>query len=191
MTAAETIRQVIASLDAVGIPFMLTGSFASSFHGVPRATQDIDLVVDPTPTQLRAFVRRFASPEYYADEAAALEALATEGQFNILALRSGWKVDLIMRKSRPFSRVEFERRQPAIVEGISLAVVSLEDIILAKLEWAKWGASERQLDDVAALLRLRGPELDETYLQKWRESLALDAQWRSALARAGDPERKS
>jgi hypothetical protein len=52
MASVETPEQVIqrfaAILDDVGIPYMLTGSFASGFHGSPRATQDIDLVIAPT-----------------------------------------------------------------------------------------------------------------------------------------------
>lgn len=67
-------RRVIPVVELVGIPYMLTGSFASSFHGVPRATQDIDLVIAPTAEQLHGLVRSFASPAYYIDETAAVEA---------------------------------------------------------------------------------------------------------------------
>ncbi len=187
MTAAATFRLIVSALDATGIPFMLTGSFASSFHGAPRATQDIDLVVAPTPDQLRALVSRFPAPDYYVDEEAALEALAAEGQFNILALDSGWKVDLMIRKSRPFSQVEFNRREPAVVEGLTLAIATVEDIILAKLEWAKMGESERQLEDVATLVHLRSADLDRAYLREWTTTLELEPQWQAAIARAGRP----
>lgn len=184
MTAADTFREVVAALEATGIPFMLTGSFASSYHGAPRATQDIDLVVAPTASQLQALVSRFPAPEYYVDEEAALEALATEGQFNILVLESGWKVDVIIRKSRPFSRLEFDRRELAVVQGISLGIATVEDIILAKLEWAKLEGSERQLEDVATLLHLRAADLDYSYLRTWTPALGVEAQWQAAMTRA-------
>jgi hypothetical protein len=59
LSAAGLLEQVVQALDAAGIPRMLVGSFASSTHGAPRATQDIDLVVDPTPEALDRFVVAF------------------------------------------------------------------------------------------------------------------------------------
>lgn len=178
MTTPETVfRRVIAALERAGIPHMLTGSFASGIHGVTRATQDIDLVVAPTAPQLRQFVQSLPTGEFYVDESAAHEALANEGQFNLIDLANGWKVDLIMRKSRPFSRTEFERRRPVEAWGVALSVATIEDIILAKLEWAKLGGPERQIEDVASLLRLRGDGIDRTYLSRWIDELGVNAQW--------------
>ncbi len=104
MTAEEVFRRVVDALQHTGIPYMLTGSFASAFHGVPRATQDIDMVIAPTVDQVRALVRLLPASEYYVDEDAALDAHRRQGQFNVVDFASGWKIDLIIRKSRPFSR---------------------------------------------------------------------------------------
>ena len=79
--------------------------------------------------------------------------------FNVVDVESGWKADLIVRKTRPFSEEEFRRRQPIDFFGVELDVASLEDVVLSKLEWAKLGGSARQLEDVRALLRLRDDEL--------------------------------
>jgi hypothetical protein len=180
MTAAELFRRVVGLLDGVGIPYMLTGSFASSYHGVPRATQDIDFVIAPSPEQIRQFVARLPAGEYYVDENAALEALATESQFNVIDLVTGWKIDLICRRSRAFSRTEFDRRAPADWQGHTLFVTSAEDVILAKLEWAKLGGSERQVEDVAGLLRVRRGDLDHAYLAHWVDALGIQAEWTAA-----------
>lgn len=185
MTAEDVFRRVIPLLDSAGIPYMLTGSFASAFHGVPRATQDIDLVIAPGPEQLHTFIRDLPPRAYYVDEAAALDAEQTEGQFNVIDLDAGWKIDLIIRKGRPFSQEEFNRRQPADVWGLSLSVATLEDVILAKLEWAKLGESDRQIEDVAALLRLRESDLDRAYISRWMSDLGVESQWRRAAERAG------
>jgi len=142
---------------------MLTGSFASAYHGAGRATMDVDLVIEPTPAQLRALMEGFPADARYASLAAALEAREQESQFNLIDLATGWKVDLIIRKSRPFSRVEVGRRTPLEFEGVRLAVATVEDLILAKLEWARLGESVRQLEDVAALLRARSADLDRPY----------------------------
>jgi len=164
---------------------MLTGSFAGVFYGFLRSTQDIDLVIEATPSQLRSFLEGLPSNEYYADVDAAIEAHSRESLFNIIDKQTGWKVDLIVRKSRPFSREEFRRRQRADIQGVSLFVASVEDIVLAKLEWAKLGDSQRQIEDVASLLKLRSESLDRPYLEKWVSDLKLTKQWDDAQRIAG------
>ncbi len=100
--------------------------------------------------------------------------------FNVVDTSTGWKVDLIIRKSRPFSRVEFERRRLVDFDGLQLWVTALEDLIIAKLEWAKLGGSARQLEDVSSMLRIAGTEIDKAYLDRWIEALELHTQWLSA-----------
>ncbi|MGH7645958.1 MAG: hypothetical protein ACREMR_10280 [Gemmatimonadales bacterium] len=68
-------------------------------------------------------------------------------------------------------------RQPAEYEGCPLWVASVEDVIVAKLEWAKQSGSARQLEDVAALVRIHAGGLDRPYLEHWTAELGLTAQW--------------
>ena len=159
---------------------MLTGSFASVFYGSPRSTQDIDFVIAVNAAQIRTFLETLPSDEYYVEVNAALEALERESMFNIIDLKTSWKIDLIVRKSRAFSQEEFSRRSLHNVQGVSLFVASAEDIILAKLEWAKLGASQRQIEDAAGILKLRGDSLDRSYLDKWVRELGLTKEWNAA-----------
>lgn len=183
--AAALFRRVVALLDEAGIPYMLTGSFASSYHGIPRATQDIDLVIAPTRDQLQQLVARLPAAQYYVDEAAALDALAHESQFNVIDLATGWKIDFICRQARRFSRTEFERRTRAEVHGLPLFIATAEDVLLAKLECAKRGGSQRQMEDAAGLLRVRGADLDLEYLTRWIETLGVGEEWSAAQRAAG------
>jgi hypothetical protein len=180
MIIPEALQRIAAELNRSGIPFMLTGSFASVFYGSPRSTQDIDLVIGASSAQLRAFVEGLPRSEYYVEMDAALEALKRESLFNIIDLKTSWKIDMIIRKSRAFSQEEFRRRQLSNLEGVSLHVASAEDIILAKLEWAKLGQSQRQVEDAAGILRLRGNSVDRAYLDKWVRELDLAQQWDDA-----------
>lgn len=180
MTASEVFRRIFEAMETVGIPYMLTGSFASSYHGTPRATQDIDLVIAPQRRQLSQLSKVLCAPEYYMDEAAAFEAYEQEGQFNIVDLATGWKVDLIMRRSRPFSRTEFDRRAVVEFEGIRVPIATAEDVLLAKLEWAKMGESSRQIEDAAGILRIRTADLDLSYLRYWVGELEVEPQWAAA-----------
>lgn len=164
---------------------MLTGSLAAAYHGAGRATMDVDLVIAATADQLRALVASLAGADLYVSTEAALEALEEESTFNVVDTATGWKADLIVRKSRPFSRAEFERRRPVEFEGIRLWVATVEDTILAKLEWARLGGSARQIEDVAALQRVAADRLDLAYLDHWIAELGLEEQWRAARQGGG------
>lgn len=183
MSSAKVLREVTAALDQAGIPYMLTGSFASTLHGAGRATQDIDLVISATADQLRKF--ESVLPEHYhRDLTSALEALKHRSMFNILDMEYGWKIDLIFQKPGAYAQQAFSRRGPAESDGVPVTASTPEDLVISKLEWAKMGESLRQIDDVAGVLNVRGDQLDFPYIEKWVKELGLDEQWAAAQARA-------
>jgi hypothetical protein len=105
--------------------------------------------------------------------------------FNVIDLASGWKIDLIIRKSRAFSQEEFHRRQRVDLQTLSLYVASAEDVVVAKLEWSKLAQSQRHIEDVAGILRVRWESLDRAYLAKWIVELGLEKEWNDAQHAAG------
>lgn len=186
MSLTEFLRRVVHVLDEAGVPHMLTGSLAAAHYATPRATQDIDLVIEAEPADIDRLVEGLAAAGFYVDRSAAHEALRTEGQFNAIDPEGGWKVDLIIRKERPFSRTEFGRRVKASLLGVELSLASLEDLLIAKLEWSALGDSELQRRDVAQLLERAGDRLDTDYVDRWVEELGLGDEWRSIRGRRGD-----
>lgn len=170
-------------LDTAAVPYMLAGSFASTLHGRPRSTQDVDFVIDPTPETLRAFLAVVPEEGAYLDAKAATDALETRDMFNLIHLDTGWKADLIIRKSRAFSVCEFERRRTADWNGLPLSVASPEDVVLSKLEWSRLsGGSERQLADVAGVVASVGAALDTEYIEKWLDALRVRDEWTKVRA---------
>lgn len=184
MTGEDFLRRLVSALNQIGIPYMVTGSFASSAHGRVRATEDIDIVIAPTPEQLEALVEEFPAGRYYADKDAALEALRQHSQFNIIDVESAWKADLIVRKEREFSHTEFQRRRAYSINGLQVFVATAEDVLIAKLEWARAGGSERQIEDAAGIIETQGGDLDVAYVERWVRALELDDQWRKARENA-------
>jgi hypothetical protein len=174
---AEFLAQLTGALDRAGIAHMLAGSFASSLHGSPRATQDIDLVVDPGFESLERLLVDLSGADVYLDADVAREELRRRGQFNVIDGNTGWKADMIFRKARPFSRSELERRAMFTVLGVRVFVASAEDTVLAKLEWAKLGESERQLRDVRGILDVKGAALDQIYVERWLDDLGVRDLW--------------
>lgn len=185
MSATQVLLSLTAALEKSGIGYMLTGSFASAYYGASRSTQDIDFVIEASPEQLRAFLEDLGGTHYYADLDAAIQALHKRSLFNVIELSSGWKVDLIILKARPFSKEEFSRRKRIDLNDVPLFVASAEDIIIAKMEWSKMSTSIRQLEDAAAIVRTHGEALDQAYLEKWILALQLQSQWEEVRKLAG------
>lgn len=184
MTQRDFFADLIAKLEVSGIPYMVTGSFASSFHGLPRASNDADIVIAPSRQQLESFIKSLGA-EYYIDPDTARDAFQRKKMFNVIDTRRGWKADLIIRQDREFSREEFRRRVFGRINGLSAAMASPEDVILTKLEWAARGESELQFRDALGVAAARWKNLDIPYLSKWGKELGIDRILESLLEQAG------
>ena len=136
MTFRELLADVVARLSDADVPYILTGSLASSYHGEPRATRDIDVVIDPDLRGLLRLVDGLLDGGFDVDRDAAVSSFTDRTQFNAIA-RDASKVDFMIRKDRPFSRQEFARRERADLLGTEGYVATAEDLLLAKLEWAR------------------------------------------------------
>jgi hypothetical protein len=185
MTQEEFLARLAHLLNSAGIPFMVAGSQSSSYHGHPRATNDVDLVIDPTEEQLAAFLNLLGA-DYYVSPETARSALARRSMFNIVSLDDGWKADLIIRKDRPFSVEEFQRRQMGTLYGAPLPIASAEDVILSKLEWNALTPSDRQVKDALGVAVVRWADLDRAYLRKWAPALGVADQLEVILSKAAE-----
>lgn len=184
MTIAEVLRSIAEALEQARIPYMLTGSLASAYYGAPRTTQDIDFVIAPDPEALRTFIQLLPADKYYVDLDAALDAQRHKSMFNVLDMESGWKIDFIFRKNRTFNEGEFHRRQEITLHGVALYAATPEDVVISKLEWAKMGQSQRQIQDAVGVLRIRASSLDLAYLERWIRELDLASEWNDARSAA-------
>lgn len=185
MSIQDVFQRITSALDQAGIAYMLSGSFASAYYGAARSTQDIDFVIHASSEQLRSFINALPVSEYYADLDSAFEAHQRHSLFNVIDQATGWKIDLIIRKSRPFSQEELGRRQRVNLHGVPLFMTTAEDVVISKLEWAKPAQSRRQIEDAAAILRARWGALDHSYLAKWIDELDLQREWDDTRQVAG------
>jgi predicted nucleotidyltransferase len=184
VSLASFLERVVEVLDEAQVPYMLTGSLASAFYAVPRATQDIDVVIEAQKEGIERLIDGLLAAGWYADRDAALEAWQGQSQFNAIEPDTGWKADFIVRKDRAYSREEFDRREQISLLGVEVAVASLEDVLIAKLEWSRLGDSALQRRDVVQLLERTWQRVDRTYVERWVTELGLEAEWRTALSHA-------
>jgi hypothetical protein len=165
--------EIATLLKAAGIPFMISGSLASSFYGEPRATNDLDLIIDPDATRLDRFLDSLP-PQWYVSREAANSALAHRSMFNVIDAESAWKADLFIRKERPFSLKEFSRAIPVTILGSKVLIVTPEDSVLTKLERSIESDAQRQYRDALCVAVLYRDALDQVYLKQWAKDLGLE-----------------
>ncbi len=186
----DVLLQVAGILDELGIAFHVGGSFASSVHGEPRQTRDIDLVAALPEDLVRPLCARLGE-SFYADEAALSRAVRDRRAANLVHLDSGVKVDLFVRGDAPFDRSEFERAAPVALiadPARSVRVKTAEDTVLRKLLWYRdgGGVSERQWRDLVSVLRTQAGRLDREYLERWGTELGLTTLLAQAHGEAAD-----
>lgn len=188
----DVALRVAAAIEASGGDYFIGGSIASSLQGEPRATNDIDFVVAMLSIRVKAFAEALG-PDFEVDQAMLRQALSSAATANIFYLPMVTKIDLFGLGSAPYDEVEFARRRRVKVRasGEELWIKSPEDTVLRKLLWYREGGyvSETQWRDVVSVLRVRGPELDQKFLDVWAGRLGVEAllarAWRAAEEKMG------
>jgi len=192
--AAAAVAQ---ALEKLGVRYAVGGSIASSLYGVPRATQDADIVASlaiPHAARLAAALEA----EFYVDEDMIRDAIRRQGTFNVVHLETMFKVDVFVAKGDAWSEEELSRarreRVGDVGAQVELVFASPEDTLLHKLVWFRLGGgvSERQWRDAMGVLRIQGDSLDHGYLDTWAGRLGvrdLLEKARGEIARTGNRER--
>lgn len=172
MNQKETLFDLLKRLDHHQIEYFITGSFASNLHGVPRMTQDADIIVRASLNQLLKLAQDL-SKEFYVTEEAVREAVRLQRMFNVIHFEAGYKFDLIPLKDDSFDQSRFQRRLSVTLDDKIVYFSSAEDIILAKLQWSLDSGSERQLGDAKGIVEVQRDRLDWPYLNTWAERLGV------------------
>jgi hypothetical protein len=172
----EVLQEVAQRLEQCGLPYMVTGSIAANFYAVPRMTRDIDIVIELSERDVDRFIRLFHE-DFHLEAETVRAAVQNKSMFNLIHNEYIIKVDFVVRKDNDYRRMELSRRKKISVENRHIYVVSPEDLILSKLEWAKDSRSEVQLTDVRNLLSsVKG--LDRRYLSRWAKQLGVESLYR-------------
>lgn len=180
------LAPVAAAFRRLGVRHFVGGSVASTIHGAIRSTMDVDLVCDLRVDQVAAFVAVFGD-EFYVSEPAVRQAVERRSCFNLVHLPTAWKVDVFVSRGRLFDEAAMARavaRRLAADDPLEVPVATIEDSIVAKLEWFRAGdeSSQRQWDDVSRLVALHGPALDLDHMRRMAESVGVGSLLERLLA---------
>jgi hypothetical protein len=170
------VARLARAFDDLSIRYVVGGSFASSLYGVPRATQDVDLVADIGLPQVDALTSALAG-EFYIDAGMIRDAIQRRASFNVIHLATMFKADIFIARDDAWSREEMSRSRTKPLdtpEGrVTIHFASAEDTLLHKLVWYKLGneVSDRQWGDIVGVLEVQSDSLDREYLDRWARDL--------------------
>ena len=173
----EVTLKVTRTLEQLGIPYLISGSLASTLYGMIRMTQDADIVAEMRLEHVPSFVAALQN-EFYVDERMVADAIQRHASFNVIHRDTMFKVDVFVPRPRPFLQSQLARAQEqtfTFETEVSAKFASPEDTVLSKLEWYRRGGeiSERQWRDVLGVLKVCASDLDLDYLRKWGEELGV------------------
>lgn len=188
---SAALAPVVACLEQLGVRYYVTGSVASSAHGVARASLDVDLVAELEPSHALPLLTCLGA-EYYVSPDHVRAAIEQRRSFNAIHLDTMFKVDVFVSPRRPFDAQAVERARPAAIDSSPTArmlpVAAPEDTVLAKLEWFRRGGevSERQWWDILGILKVTR-NADRDYLRTWADVLGVGDLLSRALTEVDDP----
>jgi hypothetical protein len=178
----DLLKYTATKLCALGIPYAVVGSFASSIWGESRLTQDIDIVVDLKQGHVPQICTAFPNPEFYVSATAVREAVDRGSQFNVLNPSSGNKLDFMVSGTTAWVLAQLNRsKQVPIFPDLDVRVAAPEDVILGKLIYYREGGSEKHLRDITGILTLSSRLVDREYVARQARQLGVDDLWEAIL----------
>lgn len=197
MQAAETnqdairraVKPVAAFLESRGIGYAVVGSVAGLSHGYGRTTIDVDVLVEFPKHLVQEFVAEFEA-DYYVDAGMIEDAIRHRSSFNLYHFDTGIKVDCFVSKESDFDKSVTSRRERETMSDESTPaffVQSAEDLILSKMVWFRKGgeSSDRQWNDILAVLKVQQLSINMEYLEHWAERLRVADLLDKALVQTG------
>lgn len=185
--AIDAALEVVHAFKHLHVDYFVGGSVASSIHGTPRSTNDVDCVADLKLVHVPLLVMALRDA-FYIDADQVRHAVSRRSSFNVIFLETMFKVDVFVLKDDPLAREEMRRRQRVKVgsDEEEIDVASPEDTILQKLHWYRLGGgvSDRQWDDLLGVLKVQ-KDLDWSYLSHWSRHLDVHELYHEALRDAG------
>ncbi len=189
MEQVELFLLFTEPLDNLQLRYIATGSVASTIYGLPRFTNDLDLVLDLPSSQLKQFVNAFALSQFYCppEEILLVESKRTNrGHFSLIHHETGFKADIYIRGKNELHEWAFRNRRKITLEsGKSLWVAPPEYVIVRKLEFYREGKAEKHILDIQGMLEISRENIDFTLLLHWINKGRLENEWNLVPTIAG------
>jgi hypothetical protein len=168
MDIQAAVVTMVEALTAGQIPYMLVGSFSTSYWGIPRSTKDGDFVIaadSPSVKQLRERL----GPQFQFDPQRSFESVTATMRRIVTVPETDIKIELFDLSRQPHDQERFARRVTIQWLGREVVVPTAEDVIITKLFWALNAGRGKDRDDVRDVIAVQGERLDFDYIHRWAE----------------------
>ena len=168
MRGEEAVIAVIDALDTSGVGYMLVGSLATNFYGVPRATEDADFVVELGEVPLAEVMDRLG-PAFQLDRQGSFETITMTQRRLIHVASNSFTIEFFYLSDDDHDQQRFQRRRRVTLFGRQVSLPTAEDMIVTKLRWAIARGGIKDRDDARDVIAIQGEHLDWNYIDSWAD----------------------
>lgn len=184
------LKLVLEALKAAHVDYLIGGAIAEWAWGEPRATQDIDIVVNLPVESVGKFSKELEKRDMLVPAEIILDTLLEDRAdipINAIHIHSGLKADLYPLRPHDELRLSAFQRRQRLDYGPPIGHVyvhSAEDLILYKLLYFSISQQPKHSRDIAAILRARKDQIDFGYIEEWATRLGFPSLWKEMLSSA-------
>ncbi len=184
---AQFVKLVLATLESANIPYMVGGAVAAWAWGEPRATRDLDVVVQIPFEAVNRLSKELKARDMLVPADIIMDFLLddrSDRPINAIHIYSGYKADIYLLRVGDTLREEAFRRRKLVDLGPALGEVYLhspEDLILYKLWYYGLSQQTKHLRDISAIVKTMQDKLDYDYIQHWSVKKGTNTLWNEIL----------
>lgn len=188
--ARSVLNHIVESLAPLGADFALIGGLALAVWSYPRATRDVDILIEVGENKLATVVDTLLAAGFRPQRVPPVNRVGQHTFVHLLYTPDGEFYDVPFDLLVADSSLEKSALSRSVVREVSgvdrpIRVLGCDDLVLFKL------VSGRMIDlaDAATLLRENRSELDFDYLGRWIRDLDLMAEYAQIWGEAFPGER--
>lgn len=177
------LKLILEALKASKVDYMIGGAIAEWAWGEPRATQDLDVVINLPIKSIGVFSRELEKRDMLVPADIILDTIAEDRAdipLNAIHMHSGLKADLYVMRDGDALRQSAFKRRVLVDYGPPIGNVYVhapEDLIIYKLMYLGLSGQPKHARDIAAIMKARKESIDFQYIEKWVAQLGLGATW--------------
>jgi hypothetical protein len=185
----QFVKLVLAALEAADVPYMIGGAVAAWAWGEPRATRDLDVVVQVPVELANRLSEELTARDMLVPTEIILNHLLDDRAdipINAIHIHSGYKADIYLLREGDTLRKEAFQRRKLVDLGPVLGKVYLhspEDLIVYKLWYYSLSQQTKHLRDISSIVATLRDELDYDYIRRWAVEKGVNALWDELLER--------
>src|SRR3989344_4755822 len=166
----DILKLVTDFLNKEKIPYMIVGGITLAYHGLPRTTEDIDILIFLEEHKIKKFADFMKKNDFLIDEEEIKTALKEKSHFSVFDKRSIFRMD-IKGVYNDLDKDSFSRRMKIHFRGLNLFINTPEDAIIAKLVFGSY----RDLEDAKGIISRQRKKLEFDYIKdKCKKHKVLD-----------------